>query len=316
MDKQAELERKYNIIALEYSKVRSQATVLKKAVIDEQSKSLELKELIKDLEQKIRKHDQEMDSLTFRNDQLTKRISVLQQDLQLNHNNKKSINKSSHSFDFGVRDEELHKKIIENAELVSSMVDKDLEISNYKEKIDMLELKILDLQRDISINDEKHKENMENLRKEFTDVVNMSPPVEQSSITSIVVDNNAWQQEAERWRSECEMLRAKPESNERLSEYYETQISELLEAKQTAQSETSSLWAESAALCARLEHLTLEKDRLENTILLNIEEIRVTSDNYKSQLDAMTEHLASQNEKIARQCDEIQVLKHKLHTKK
>ncbi|KAB0805029.1 hypothetical protein PPYR_01999 [Photinus pyralis] len=314
MDRQAELERKYNIITLEYAKVRSQATVLKKAVIDEQAKSVELKELIKDLEQKIRKHDQEMDSLTFRNEQLTKRISVLQQDLQLNHHNKKSANKSSQSFDFGVLDEELHKKILENAELVSSMVDKDLEISNYREKIEMLELKICDLQKEICFNEEKHKENLENFKKKFTNDV--KPPVEENSVADKVDVCNMWQQEAERWRSECEMLRAKPESNERLSEYYESQISELLEAKQAAQSETSSLWAENAALCARLEHLTLEKDRLESSILQSIEELHVTSDNYKSQLDAMTEHLASQNEKIARQCDEIQVLKHKLSTKK
>lgn len=105
--------------------VRSQATVLKKAVIDEQTKNMELKELIKDLEQKIRKHDQEMESLTFRNEQLTKRISVLQQELQVNSHGKKSKNKQAentgHPVDYGVLDEELHKKILENAELVSTV---------------------------------------------------------------------------------------------------------------------------------------------------------------------------------------------------
>lgn len=105
--------------------MRSQATVLKKAVLDEQSKNVELKEHMKDLEQKVRKHDQEMDSLIFRNEQLTKRISVLQQELLTNSHGKKSKNKQSdntgHSIDFSVIDEELHKKILQNAELVSTV---------------------------------------------------------------------------------------------------------------------------------------------------------------------------------------------------
>lgn len=46
------------------------------------------------------------------------------------------------------------------------------------------------------------------------------------------------------------------------------------------------------------------------------EELHTTTENYKSQLDAMTEHLAAQNEKITQQCDEIQVLKHYLSVKK
>ena len=98
--------------------------VLKKAVLDEQSKILELKEVIKEQEQKIRKHDQEMDSLTFRNEQLTKRITVLQQELQTNGHGKKGKNKSLDSApqtNFSVLDEELHKKILENAELVSTV---------------------------------------------------------------------------------------------------------------------------------------------------------------------------------------------------
>lgn len=83
-----------------------------------------------------------------------------------------------------------------------------------------------------------------------------------------------------------------------------------------AQSEASSLWAENSALSARLEQSNLEKFQLENSILNNAEELHVTSDNYKSQLDAMTEHLATQNEKITKQCDEIQVLKHRLSLRK
>lgn len=112
------------------------------------------------------------------------------------------------------------------------------------------------------------------------------------------------------------MLRAKPKHNESLTEYYESQIRDLFESKQGIYSEANSLWAENKALCTRLEEVTLEKNYLENNTEKGIEEFRSSSDNYKKQLDAMTEHLAAQNEKITRQCDEIQVLKHKISLKK
>lgn len=98
---------------------------MKKALLEEQTKNSELKELIKEHEQKIRKHTHEMESLTFRNEQLAKRISVLQQELQQNGGNiKKSKGKvmeNNVSSSFGVLDEELHKKILENAQLVSTV---------------------------------------------------------------------------------------------------------------------------------------------------------------------------------------------------
>lgn len=104
--------------------VRSQATVLKKALLEEQNKNLELKELANELEQKLRKHTHEMESLTFRNEQLAKRVTVLQQELQNNSHIKKSktkLTESSGPSSFSVLDEELHKKIIENAQLISTV---------------------------------------------------------------------------------------------------------------------------------------------------------------------------------------------------
>lgn len=92
--------------------------------MEEQTKTTELKELIKGQEQKIRKHTHEMESLNFRNEQLTKRISVLQQELQQNCSVKKGktkIAESSAPASLSVLDEELHKKILENAQLVSAV---------------------------------------------------------------------------------------------------------------------------------------------------------------------------------------------------
>lgn len=79
---------------------------------------------MKEQEQKIRKHTHEMESLTFRNEQLAKRISVLQQELQNNSHGKKSKARSaeiSAPTSLSVLDEELHKKILENAQLVSTV---------------------------------------------------------------------------------------------------------------------------------------------------------------------------------------------------
>lgn len=61
--------------------MRANVAVLKKAVVDEQTRSTGLKETIKAKDQTIRKHDQELDSLTFRNQQLSKRVLFLQEEL-------------------------------------------------------------------------------------------------------------------------------------------------------------------------------------------------------------------------------------------
>jgi protein phosphatase 1 regulatory subunit 21 len=54
--------------------------VLKRAVLDEQGKSVALEESLQARELSVRKLEQENDSLTFRNKQLQKRIQVLQED--------------------------------------------------------------------------------------------------------------------------------------------------------------------------------------------------------------------------------------------
>lgn len=57
--------------------------MLKKAVLEEQTRNAELRDSLKEKEQTLRKAEQEMDSLTFRNQQLTKRVTVLQDELDV-----------------------------------------------------------------------------------------------------------------------------------------------------------------------------------------------------------------------------------------
>ncbi|KAL3286318.1 hypothetical protein HHI36_000827 [Cryptolaemus montrouzieri] len=331
MDKESssDLEVKYHKLASEFSKVRSHATVLKKALLDEQAKNVEMKEVIKKHEQQFRKHNQEMDSLLFRNEQLSKRIAVLQQELQTNNKKgKHKVNNVAHQqLDMTVIDEELQKKIMENAQLLSSMTDKDLEITDCKERIDWLENKLQSVQKSLEEKEKKYSDAIAKLKSEkYSNKQTIQPDVQsQSSVDSSkdsrddsedVKKGKFWQEEAERWRTECEMLRSKPTSNEQLTEYYESQIREMLETKQKCLSETKTLWAENAAFSQRLENLLLEHKELESQLESNKEELNITTQNYKTQLDAMTEHLAAQNDKITKQSDEIEMLKHMLMSKK
>ena len=61
--------------------LRVHVKVLKKGVLDEQAKSNELRDTLKEKEKSLRKGELEIDSLTFRNQQLTRRVSVLQDEL-------------------------------------------------------------------------------------------------------------------------------------------------------------------------------------------------------------------------------------------
>lgn len=91
--------------------------------MDEQASSAALKEQLKMKDQSLRKLQQEMDSLTFRNLQLAKRVELLQDELALSEprgkKNKKSGESSSQlsQEQKSVFDEDLQKKIEENERL-------------------------------------------------------------------------------------------------------------------------------------------------------------------------------------------------------
>ncbi|KAM3855409.1 protein phosphatase 1 regulatory subunit 21 isoform 6-T7 [Vipera latastei] len=118
-----ELQGKYQKLAQEYSKLRAQNQVLKKGVMDEQANSTALKEQMKMKDQSLRKLQQEMDSLTFRNQQLAKRVELLQDELALNESKGKKNKKSGDSISQlsqeqkNVFGEDLQKKIEENERL-------------------------------------------------------------------------------------------------------------------------------------------------------------------------------------------------------
>lgn len=122
--------------------------------------------------------------------------------------------------------------------------------------------------------------------------------------------------EVARLQQECEMLRSRPETDERLSEYYETKIRDMFEEQQEIRAKAESLLAENKALCERLESMSIEKAEVEEDLERGVEEFRFSSVSYKNQIDALTEHLAAQNEKITQLSDEIEELQMQLAVKK
>ncbi|CAG2182595.1 unnamed protein product, partial [Oppiella nova] len=87
---------KYQRLAAKYSKMRAQIQVLKTAFTDEQHKSCQLKDSVNERDQSVRRLEQEMESLDFRNQQLAKRVAVLQDELDVSqrHANSASGKKS------------------------------------------------------------------------------------------------------------------------------------------------------------------------------------------------------------------------------
>ncbi|XP_037732453.1 protein phosphatase 1 regulatory subunit 21 [Drosophila subpulchrella] len=152
-------EAKYQKLATEYSKLRAQATVLKKAVLEEQSKEASLREQLQQYATSLRRTEQEVDSLGFRNKQLESRVSQLQQEISVHEQPKKKdkdpggrrglqgnsrpeAEAASDAAQEALIFEELQKKIMENAQLTSLIDDKQRDLLLHTERIASLEQKL------------------------------------------------------------------------------------------------------------------------------------------------------------------------------
>ncbi|ESO98001.1 hypothetical protein LOTGIDRAFT_201851 [Lottia gigantea] len=140
----ADVQAKYQKLATEYAKLKAQIPVLKKAFLDEQEEKTALKDLLKEKEQSVRKYESETDSLSFRNQQLSKRVLLLQEELETAESNKKKHknkvndvpNGESSRREAGIFNEELQNKIEENARLHKQVNESS---TIYEEKVQKLE---------------------------------------------------------------------------------------------------------------------------------------------------------------------------------
>lgn len=182
----SDLASKYTKLASEYSKLRAQSGVLKKAVLDEQGKISELSEALRQRDQILRKSEAEMESVNFRNQQLSKRVEILQMEMEKNriretsgkkgsrdhlHNQELVIASENLNSVFG---EELQLKIEENERLHQRLNEID---KNHEEKVDSLQSRIRELESRLSkieqadrAEDTKQKELIQGLKVDNVDL--------------------------------------------------------------------------------------------------------------------------------------------------
>lgn len=167
------LQEKYQKLATEFAKLRAQNAVLKKAVIEGQDSQKTLEERLKHREQTIRKYEQELDSLQFRNDQLSKRVGILQDDLdQTSSSSKTKASKPSNTnpFEESVAAEELQIKIEENVKLQREIFEANQKhravVMDVQERLESYEKNSTSHQRIIDENNERHKITVQKLQED------------------------------------------------------------------------------------------------------------------------------------------------------
>uniref|UniRef100_A0A8C9SSZ5 Protein phosphatase 1 regulatory subunit 21 n=1 Tax=Scleropages formosus TaxID=113540 RepID=A0A8C9SSZ5_SCLFO len=151
--------------------LRAQNQVLKKAVVDEQANSASVKEQLKQREQSLRKVEQEMDSLTFRNQQLAKRVELLQEELAASEaqRGRKSKSKGDSPSQQGLQtqsvfDEDLQKKIQENERLHIQFYEAD---EQHRRQEAQLRARLEELERD----SEQHQAVVDGLTHKYMETI-------------------------------------------------------------------------------------------------------------------------------------------------
>ncbi|EPB92806.1 hypothetical protein HMPREF1544_00245 [Mucor circinelloides 1006PhL] len=128
-----ELSQRYLKLFQQYSRLKAQHAVLKKAVIKEQASNVALQGNVKEKEKELRKLQEQLDLLAFHNERLTKRIQAVQDNEQ----------KGNH---FSL----LERKIVENEKLHEELTERQFEftesINTLLQQIQDLEKKVTDLQ--------------------------------------------------------------------------------------------------------------------------------------------------------------------------
>lgn len=114
-------------------------------MVEEQNKNAVVREQLRLKDLSVRRLEQEVDSLGFRNKQLEHRCASLQEDLQTQAKKKSGKSKGNASpvvlpaDDDPIIHGELQRRIIENAQLTSSITDKNIEIQMFIDRVHDLE---------------------------------------------------------------------------------------------------------------------------------------------------------------------------------
>ncbi|CAJ0938924.1 unnamed protein product, partial [Mesorhabditis belari] len=134
----ADATARYERLAAEYSKLRSNANVLKNGVLEERAKSQKLSDSLQNSETQLRKAQAENESLSFRNEQLTKRVLSLQEELDSSKRKDGKKEKPSKRENFSAAMEaDLKNKVLLLEEELQNKMNENM---NLTEKINELEL--------------------------------------------------------------------------------------------------------------------------------------------------------------------------------
>ncbi|CAI2169160.1 11663_t:CDS:10 [Funneliformis geosporum] len=194
-----ELAEKYQKLFLEFSRIKAQHSVLKKAVIKEQSEKNTLQDECKTKEQKLRSSIQQLDLLTFHNQRLTKRIESLQDSGNsrmspwLLGSAKKELEKSKANLE--ITSKELSLKIEENEKLHKELFEVN---SLYTQHVNVLQTKISDfenkteeLQMELTRSHQASEEALSKMRQEKRDVeVELDQTRAELRITKALMEKN------------------------------------------------------------------------------------------------------------------------------
>lgn len=214
-------------------------------MLEEQNKNATLREVVRVNETNLRRAEQDVDSLGFRNKQLEHRVESLQDDLskdalKKSGKNAKSKDKMSNINSIqmptetsSVLSEEFQKKIFECAQLTSSIADKNTEIQLQANRIEELENLLRSMNAEQTETEAKLRREVERLTvkthdleaklAEATSIVGsddtlyVSELEQQKSINSFsTISNNklderilTLEKDLIHWRTQCEILQMK-----------------------------------------------------------------------------------------------------------
>lgn len=330
--------------------MRAQANVLKKAVVEEQSKSGQWRETVRLKEVELRRSEQEVDSLSFRNKQLELRVATLQDELekqqgkqQKKKSNGSSVNligaNSSDHASTTVVAEEFQKKIIENAQLMSLLADKEAleekvnsqlfkqsfveeglrnEIQELCMKNAALEMKLLEAGGGRTIEDDNHSVTTEN-----SSILAETAPISCSGVGGAGLTEDrlvAVEKELNVLRAKYELLQLQEKerrgadggsgtaeaAEEILCEHFARKIDDILLEKQLAESKLVSYLTECDSLRDHLEILTDELRDQERQFCASQKVVKTVEDhltttrlNYEEQISVLTEQVISLSDQLA-----------------
>ncbi|KAF9576084.1 hypothetical protein EC968_000151 [Mortierella alpina] len=177
MSDSEELAEKYRKLLQDYSRMKAQHTILKNAVVKEQTENAAMQAAMKEKEQEVRKSLQDLDLLSFHNQRLTKRIENLQSSaaakpggswLMGGGSVKKDLEKSQAELEAATID--LQAKIEENEKLHQQLYEINAlyprHVTELQGKIQLLEKQNQELQEDVQRAGVANEDTITLIRKE------------------------------------------------------------------------------------------------------------------------------------------------------